>query len=211
VLGLALGAVLAAAPLWAQDRGRAEPIPEALWQKMVGVSWHPGLGCPERAALRLLTLPFVDFTGARREGRLIAAAQEAEALIAVFAALHAAGFPIQQMRPVHEFGGDDALSMAANNTSAFNCRRTTGGGRLSDHAYGAAVDINPVQNPYVGRHGTQPLAGQAHDTAAERAAGAPGVIRDGDAVVRAFAAQGWGWGGHWRSVRDYQHFSRSGR
>lgn len=206
----AILALLASALPAQEPRGRAEPIPDALWQRMQGVSWHPGLGCAGRADLRLLTIPHHDFTGDRREGHLVAAATEAETLLDVFAALYDAGYPIQQMRPVHEFGGRDDLSMAANNTSAFNCRRVGGGTRLSDHAFGTAVDINPVQNPYVTQGGTTPAAGVDFDQPAERGAGVPGVIREGDAVVRAFTARGWGWGGTWRSAKDYQHFSRSG-
>lgn len=206
----ALLALLASA-VPAQDmRGHAGPIPDALWQKMQGTSWHEGRGCPGRAALRLLTVPHRDFTGDTREGHLIVAAAEAEVLLDIFADLYAAGYPIQQMRPVHEFGGDDDLSMAANNTSAFNCRTVGGSTRLSEHAFGSAIDINPVQNPYVSRGGTSPAAGTNFDDPAERTE-APGVIRAGDAVVTAFTAHGWGWGGTWKSAKDYQHFSRSGR
>lgn len=197
---------------FAQDlRGRAEAVPDSLWHRMQGTSWHEGMGCPGRAALSLLTIPHHDFTGDRRDGHLVVAAAEAETLLDIFAELFAAGYPIQQMRPVHEFGGNDDLSMAANNTSAFNCRTVGGGTRLSDHAFGTAVDINPVQNPYVTKHGTAPAAGADFDDAAERGPGMPGVIRAGDAVVRAFTTRGWGWGGTWRNSKDYQHFSRSGR
>jgi hypothetical protein len=99
--------------------------------------------------------------------------------------------------------------MAANNTSAFNCRFVSGTARWSEHAYGRAIDINPVQNPYVSSSGrASPPAGAAY---VDRSRRAPGMIHAGDAVVRAFAAVGWGWGGSWRGVKDYQHFSASGR
>lgn len=212
--GLMAGLMLAlvAGSASAQEgHGTAEPIPEPVWTRMQGVSWHDGLGCPARGELRLLTVPYVDFFGDTRTGRLIVAAAVAGDVLDIFAELHAAGFPIQQMRPVYEFGGQDALSMSANNTSAFNCRMTTSGSRLSEHSFGTAIDINPVQNPYVTRRGTQPAAGAAFDGAAERQRAAPGVIRQGDVVVRAFKARGWGWGGDWTSLKDYQHFSTSGR
>jgi poly-gamma-glutamate synthesis protein (capsule biosynthesis protein) len=97
--------------------------------------------------------------------------------------------------------------MAADNTSAFNCRTRTGGTEWSEHAYGRAIDLNPVENPYVLGDHVAPLAGRAFT---DRLA-APGVILAGDVVVRAFAAVGWTWGGTWDRPVDYQHFSVSGR
>jgi poly-gamma-glutamate synthesis protein (capsule biosynthesis protein) len=131
-------------------------------------------------------------------------------VLEVFAELHRGRFPIASMQLVDKFDGADDRSMAANNTSAFNCRRKTGGQSLSEHAYGKAIDINPVQNPYVASSGTQPPAGRDYDTARKRAAERPGMIRDNDAVIRAFARIGWKWGGSWGSPKDYQHFSQSG-
>ncbi len=104
---------------------------------------------------------------------------------------------------------DDHQSMAANNTSAFNCLEVAGRpGVWSQHAYGLAIDLNPIQNPFVdGRH-VSPAGGRAF---LDRARPAAGVITDGGGVVAAFARAGWGWGGHWRAPRDYQHFSANGR
>ena len=116
---------------------------------------------------------------------------------------------IEQVRLVDEFGGDDDRSMAANNSSAFNCRKATGSDRWSEHAFGGAVDINPVQNPYVtGSGAVLPPNGAAH-TRRDRAT--PGLITAGDPVVKAFAAIGWRWGGDWSEGKDYQHFSATGR
>ena len=115
------------------------------------------------------------------------------------------------MRLVHVYGGDDLRSMNANNTSAFNCRRTTGASRLSEHAHGRAIDINPVQNPYVTRRRTLPAAGRAFDTPAKRTRPHPGMIKGGGVVTRAFSRIGWKWRGYRRSPVDYQHFSQSGR
>lgn len=127
----------------------------------------------------------------------------------VFRRLFDERFPIESMRLVDEFGGDDDRSMSANNTSAFNCRPATGSTRWSEHAYGRAVDINPVQNPYVTRSGAVlPPAGDAHT---RRDPATPGLITDGSVVVSAFADIGWTWGGHWSSGKDYQHFSATGR
>jgi hypothetical protein len=113
------------------------------------------------------------------------------------------------VRLVEVYRADDDRSMAANNTSAFNCRRVSGSSSWSEHAFGRAIDINPVRNPYVTRGGrVSPPAGRAYVNRAGRAAG---MIYAGDVVVRAFAAAGWRWGGHWSSSRDYQHFSATGR
>jgi hypothetical protein len=117
---------------------------------------------------------------------------------------------------VDEYDGDDDRSMAANNTSGYNCRTVTGGQEWSNHAFGTAIDINPVQNPYLTG---SPIGSVVYPPVGRRYAGvdrgrgaraAPGVIVQGDAVVSAFAAAGWGWGGDWTSARDYQHFSASG-
>jgi hypothetical protein len=210
---LCAGAVcglLVACSAVAEGRGSKGPIPDAVWAKMQGVSWHADLPCPTRDELRLLTVPFVDFKGRTRQGELIVAADVADDMLDIFAEIHASGFAIQSMRPVYEFRGDDRFSMAANNTSAFNCRVVSGSTRLSQHAYGKAIDINPVQNPFVTRSTTSPKAGVDFDEAAERAFATKGIIVDGDAVVRAFKARGWGWGGDWTSLKDYQHFSENG-
>jgi hypothetical protein len=99
--------------------------------------------------------------------------------------------------------------MAANNTSAFNCRKVSGSRRWSEHAYGRAIDVNPLRNPYVTRGGrVSPPAGRPY---ANRSLRAAGMIHGGDRVVRAFATAGWEWGGHWSGSRDYQHFSSTGR
>src|SRR3954447_13807214 len=105
--------------------------------------------------------------------------------------LYAARWPITRMELIDVYEGDDP-SMAADNTSAFNCRPVAGTSRWSEHAFGRAIDLNPVENPYVAGSHVSPPAGQAF---VDRAEARPGVVRAGDVVVRAFAAVGWGWGG----------------
>jgi hypothetical protein len=140
---------------------------------------------------------------------MVVHADVADAVVGVFKRLLDTGYPIERMVLVDAYGGSDDASMAANNTSAFNCRQVTGGGRWSEHAYGKAIDINPVQNPYVSGSGNaQPPAGAPF---VDRSRTDPGVIHAGDAVVQAFGAIGWGWGGSFNSIKDYQHFSASGR
>ncbi len=169
-------------------------------------SWRAGCPVP-LSDLRRLTLTYRGFDGADHTGELVVAAAVAEDVVAIFRQLYAQSYPIASMRLVDDFGGDDDASMAANNTSAFNCRPVTGGGGFSEHSYGTAIDVNPVQNPYVDGSTVLPPAGRA---ALDRP-DAPGVIHDGDPVVLAFAAHGFAWGGDWRSPIDYQHFSVSGR
>jgi hypothetical protein len=170
-------------------------------------SWRPG--CPVGLAdLRLLRLDHWGFDRRVHRGELMVHRDQARRVLGAMERLFRLGYPIRRMRLVDDYRADDDRSMAANNTSAFNCRPVAGTSRWSEHAYGRAIDVNPVQNPYVvGRH-VSPPAGRRY---ADRARRAPGMIHAGDAVVRAFAAAGWGWGGAWRTARDYQHFSASGR
>jgi poly-gamma-glutamate capsule biosynthesis protein CapA/YwtB (metallophosphatase superfamily) len=165
-------------------------------------------GCPVPLAdLRYLRVSYVDFAGRPRRGELVVHQDVAKGVVQVFRRLYDARFPIQRMRLVDAYGGDDDRSMAANNTSAYNCRTIAGTTAYSDHAYGRAVDINPVQNPYVIGDDVRPPAARRYlgedRTGPGRAA--PGVIREGDVVTRAFAAIGWRWGGDF-SEPDYQHF-----
>ncbi len=171
-------------------------------------SWRPGCPVPIRD-LRYLTMSYWGFDGAVHTGEMVINRNVAGAVVKVFGKLFGARFPVRRMQLVDVYGGDDDRSMAANNTSAFNCRAVTGGTPWSQHAYGWAIDINPIQNPYVSRGGTVlPPAGAPY---ANRSLTAKGMIHAGDAVVRAFASVGWGWGGSWSGTRDYQHFSATGR
>lgn len=174
--------------------------------RMTGVSWHPG--CPVGLGeLRLLRLGYWGFDHAIHQGQLIVNASAASSITTAFRLLFEAGFPIRQMRVVDDFGGDDERSMLADNTSAFNCRLVPGTKVWAQHAYGLAVDINPFENPEI-RDGTaDPPAAAAW---ADRSRPSPAMITAGDAAWRAFRAIGWTWGGDWRSLKDYMHFSANG-
>jgi hypothetical protein len=178
----------------------------AMRARMSGVSWHPG--CPVRLGpLRLLHLSYWGFDHAAHTGELIVNTSAAAALTRAFAMLFAARFPIRQMRVVDDFGGDDERSMLADNTSAFNCRLVPGTSVWSQHAYGLAVDINPLENPEI-QNGQADLPAAA--AWADRSRSSPAMIRDGDAAWQAFHAIGWTWGGDWHSLKDYMHFSANG-
>jgi hypothetical protein len=163
----------------------------------------------------LLTVPFRDFAGRPATGELVVAKSVAAVLARIFTEIYdSAAFRIERMDRVDKYGGSDTASMAANNTSAFNCRPVEGTTRLSAHASGLAIDINPVQNPWVKGNEVDPEAGRPFDTVPKRQAaqnrGQPGIILSGGAAVAAFKRNGWTWGGDWRSEKDYQHFSYTG-
>ena len=82
------------------------------------------------------------------------------------------------------------------------------GDDFSQHAYGLAVDINPLQNPYVSTDGF--VRNRAAEPYTVRSRDLEGMIHEGDVVVRTFAAIGWEWGGNWSGDKDYMHFSQSG-
>ncbi len=197
----------AEAPRAAAAAAVVAPLPADLRARMLGVTWKEG--CPVALDdLSLVTLPHHDLAGAVQTGRLIVATEHAAGVVKVFDALFQARFPVASVRPAHEFGGDDDRIMAANNTSAFNCRPVAGGTRYSDHSYGHALDLNPLINPYVRGDRVDPPGGRAY---LSRDPAVPGLITAGDPVVSAFAAAGWKWGGYWTSAKDYQHFSVTGR
>jgi len=130
----------------------------------MSASWHPG--CPvDLADLRYLTVTHHGFAdGEVAQGELVVHADVADGVVAVFRTLFDAGYPIGSMRLVDDYGGSDDASMAADNTSAFNCRAITGGTDWSQHAYGRAIDLNPVENPYVLGRSEQPRAGRSSPT-----------------------------------------------
>ncbi|MBX9759010.1 MAG: M15 family metallopeptidase [Beijerinckiaceae bacterium] len=207
--GLLLACICASGAAAQQPQASIEAIPDQVWRNMQGKSWHAGLACAPRADLALLTIPYRDFQGEVRSGRLIVARSAARDVAAAFQEIFESGrFRIAKMRLIDDYGGSDDASMDDNNTSAFNCRRVEGGQGMSKHARGMAVDINPVQNPYIDATGMAPRAGRAYDQPHERRAGITGLITKGDVVTRAFARIGWSWGGNFRNTKDYQHFAR---
>jgi hypothetical protein len=189
-------------------RGSVSVIGPAMVARMTGRSWHPG--CPVSIAqLRLLTLGYWGFDNRPHTGRLVVNADVAGAVVSVFHRLFDARFPIRRMQPVDVYGGSDFNSIEADNTSAFNCRAATGSTHWSEHAYGHAIDVDPIENPYVDGGGTSHAASRPY---LNRSLHRPGMSYPGGVLVRSFAAIGWGWGGSWSgSVHDYQHFSASGR
>ncbi len=163
-------------------------------------------GCPVGPAqLRTVHVSYWDFAGKPQRGAVVVARGEATAILGVFRQLWDARFPIRRLRPVSEYRGSDDASMAAVNTSSFNCRFVGGTSRWSMHAYGGAIDVIPVENPYVRGSTVSPRAGRAY---LDRTRYRKGMAVRNGVLVRAFAAAGWKWGA---SFGDYQHFSTTGR
>jgi hypothetical protein len=167
-------------------------------------------GCPVAPAqLRLLHVSYRGYDGRSHVGEIVVNAAVVDDVIAVFRKLYAERFPIRSMEPIDAFHGSDNASMAADNTSGFNCRYavTTGPKTWSVHAYGEAIDVNPVENPYYEGGRVLPPAGAAY---ADRTRFRPGMAVLHGQLVDAFASVGWLWGGRWTGSPDYQHFSKTG-
>ncbi|MCR4860066.1 MAG: M15 family metallopeptidase [Bacteroidales bacterium] len=179
-------------------------IPPEVEARMRGCSYPEDARIP-LSELRYLRLSYVGFDGEARTGEMVCNTAIAEDLCEIFRALYEAGYPIRSIRLVDDFGGSDEASMRADNTSCFNYRTRTGQTRLSNHALGRAVDINPLENPFVGRGRVLPPEGEAF---ADRSADFPHKIDRDDLCYRLFREHGFSWGGNWRSVKDYQHFEK---
>jgi hypothetical protein len=172
----------------------------------LGSTWHPG--CPlAPEQLRRVALDYWGMDAKTHRGELVVNQDLTDEVITVFDELYRLRYPIEKMQtPDHYPGGQDELSMRDDNTSAYNCRDIPGSGSWSLHAYGRAVDVNPLRNPCVYAGG----AFEPHNAAAylDRGRTDPGLLHAGDPAVRAFAQRGWQWGGLWTTPIDYQHFER---
>lgn len=157
---------------------------------------------------KLIDVLYYSFDGKIHKGQLVIDKRLVEDIEQVFRAALENKFPIASVIPIshNRFYKDgewneDNLSMLSNNTSAFNYRLVTGGKSLSKHAYGFAIDINPLQNPYIKGDVTLP-----HD--AVYAPQESGTLTRDCPVVKTFLSLGWTWGGDWKSLKDYMHFEK---
>ena len=175
----------------------------------LGGSWHRG--CPVGPSqLRLITLSYFGFDGKPHVGSIVVRSTVTAAVTSAFSRLYAERFPIRRMQPIDAYRGSDERSLAADNTAAFNCRYavTTGPRSWSAHAYGEAIDVDPLENPYVLGSQVLPPAGRGY---LDRGRVRPGMAEPDGALIRAFASVGWPWGGRWTGSPDYQHFSANGK
>ena len=188
-------------------QGSVDSLSPAMRRTMTGLSWRPG--CPVALGeLRLVRVTHWGFDGRVRTGRLVVRRDVAADLVRAFRRLYDARFRIRRMVPVDAYGASDFRSIEADNTSAFNCRKVDGTTRWSNHAFGTAIDINPIENPYVGSSGS--TSHPASNAYLRRRPARPGMAIEGGALVAAFDSIGWGWGGRWSGIKDYQHFSAEG-
>ncbi|MCD7886433.1 MAG: M15 family metallopeptidase [Clostridiales bacterium] len=171
---------------------------------MEGVSF--GADCTTaREDLRYVRVLHTGFDGETHIGELVVNRAIAEDIVEIFQSLYEASYPIEKMLLVDEYGGDDELSMEDNNTSCFNFRAVSGTEHLSQHAYGLAIDVNPLYNPYITASGYEPYnAGDYID----RTLDTPYKIDESDLCYQLFTQHGFTWGGSWSSVKDYQHFQK---
>lgn len=184
----------------------ADPISDEVFDRMKGKSY--GEGCfITRDQLRYLHVLHTDYDRQTHTGEMVCNKEIAKELIEIFRYLYAADYPIEKMRLIDDYDADDERSMGDNNSSAFCFRVVAGTDHLSRHAYGMAVDINPLYNPYVKPEGFTPLnAGDYVD----RSKDIPYKIarEDDDYCLKLFEAYGYFWGGEWGDVHDYQHFEK---
>lgn len=212
IVALALGAVVlcsaSSAGAGAGDpfEGSVSRLDDETRELMTGSSWHEGCPVP-LDNLRMVQVTYWGFDEGAHRGRLVVHRGWADEILEVFRRLYERRFPIRRIRLVDRYDADDRASMGHDNTSAFNCRYISGTTTWSQHAYGRAIDINPVENPYVVGSSVSPHKGRRF---VDRDPVRPGMIEKHDVVWRAFHRIGWEWGGTWASSKDYQHFSANG-
>ncbi|WP_338146110.1 M15 family metallopeptidase, partial [Streptomyces scabichelini] len=179
-------------------------VPDTQWQKMKDAGMVRE-GCPVTSPdqLRRMEINHHGFDGEIHRGVLVVNADTADSFVRIFTALFDAEFPIRQMKPLEEYGGDNTASLAADNTAAFNCRRTNqinAPASESPHANGRAVDINPVENPWMDLRCKCWKPGTANSARTE----GKGKILEGGPVWQTFIDEGWIWQNI--DVPDYMHF-----
>lgn len=182
----------------------SEPVPQRIQERIMGVSL-PQDAKIDIADLRYLSLPYYDFEGRIKQGELICNKKIASDLLAVFRELFEQRYQFCSIRLIDDFGGSDEASMQANNTSCFNYRKKSGSTALSSHALGLAVDVNPMQNPFVKRGKVYP---ESATDFVDRNLDFAHKIDTQDACYKSFKTHGFRWGGLWRSAKDYQHFEK---
>lgn len=186
----------------------AEPVPEEVLARMKGKSL-PESARIDISELSYLKLSYVDFNNEERVGEMVCNKAVAEDLLDIFRELFKARYQIESIKLIDDFDASDERSMEANNTSCFCYREMTGtsGGavKLSVHALGRAVDINPLQNPYVKGNIVEPSSAQPY---VDRSLPFPHKIDSSDLCCRLFKAHGFDWGGDWKSLKDWQHFEK---
>jgi hypothetical protein len=205
---LALSALLLATPPF---HSAIRPLEPAERGELNARFWHPGCPVP-LSSLRLLEVSYWDFAGNVQTGELVVNRKAAAPLAKVFRQLYRLHFPIRHLRFADAYGPKGSQPRDGDISGSFECRRAvpspcgTGTGNWSNHAFGLAVDLNPIENPYTGCGRTRKRASLPY---LNRSKLRRGMVTP--AVVGAFRSIGWGWGGSWAgSTKDYMHFSWNG-
>ncbi len=186
-----------------------EPLSDEIKEKITGVSFHENDNITYDD-LRYLEVLYVDFEGNTQKGEIICNKAIAQDLLEIFKELYDNEYQIDKIRLIDEYGGDDDLSCDDNNTSCFNYRVVGGTDSLSKHALGLAIDINPFQNPYITYpNGVERISPVGSEPYADRSSGLPHMILEGDLCYNLFIEHGFTWGGHWKTLKDYQHFQKT--
>ena len=186
-----------------------EPISNEVFKRISGISYP--VDCQvSLEELRYVVLQYVDFNEDTRSGEMICNKDLAQDIVEIFYELYRNGYQIESIKLIDEFDGDDTASMLANNTSCFNYRVAEGTTRLSNHAKGRAIDINPFYNPYItyNKDGSTNISPTGSEAYADRTISFAYKIDENDLAYRLFTAHGFTWGGNWNSCKDYQHFEK---
>lgn len=180
-------------------------IDDTVRRRIQGVTWKGACPVPIED-LRYLRLSYYGFDGKSHLGEMVVSKHVADDVVAIFTKLYGCRFPIDKMKLVDDYHGDDTLSMADNNTSGFNYRYIAGTDTISMHGYGLAIDINTVQNPYMYKGVPHPRKSAVY---VDRSNVRKGMIEKDDICYQAFISRGWTWGGDWKGDKDYQHFQKA--
>lgn len=185
-----------------------QSITEDVKTRINGLSYKSDCTVPYED-LRYVSVLYEDFNAETQTGEIICNKAIAQDLVEIFYELYLNHYQIDKIRLIDEYDADDDLSCAANNTSCFNFRKVYGSDNLSKHALGLAIDINPFQNPYVTYpDGVERISPPGSEPYADRNSGLPHIITENDLCYQLFTAHGFTWGGHWRTLKDYQHFQK---
>lgn len=192
-----------------QDGFFYQPITDDIKERIYGLSYKTDCTIPYED-LRYISVRYYDFDNQVQIGEIICNKAIAQDLVEIFYELYCNEYQIDKIRLVDEYQADDDLSCADNNTSCFNFRTVDGTSTLSKHAQGLAIDINPFQNPYVTYpNGKERISPAGSEPYADRSSGLPHIITENDLCYQLFTAHGFTWGGHWKTLKDYQHFQKA--
>ena len=191
-----------------------EPISEELKEKMRGKSYASDIDetIVNFDMLRHVVIKYNDFDGNIADGELVCNELIAQDLLEIFKELYENGYMLEEVSLIDKYDADDDTSMEANNTSCFNYRLVDRSTKLSYHAYGLAIDVNPLYNPYVeygkGEGGSDYICPTQSVPYAYRDKEFPYKIDENDLCYKLFKQHGFIWGGDWNSCKDYQHFEK---